>query len=262
LDGGCRANPPWREFVVDNSNDPWGDAAGRTEESQVATRSTTAPEPSLDFSPTPLDCPTATMRSRLFARSALEISRPDVCRLTVSGVCRAFGRRRGPQRLMQALCVGCEPVLLGSSPMPWADTLAPPRKAGASSTPARTTACRPRRASRQRSTRARCFTNAGVVCPGAQQRDGITDRVGDPTRCRGAYLAAPGVVLACGATTSREIRGERRGARPMRVLNRAHIRERAFSDLSPDADGQVGSLRVTTRPRRGFPFAHTSVASG
>jgi hypothetical protein len=34
---GCRANPPSREFVVDNSNDPRGDAGVRTEESQVAT---------------------------------------------------------------------------------------------------------------------------------------------------------------------------------------------------------------------------------
>jgi hypothetical protein len=59
LDGGCRANPLWREFVVDRSNDPWGHAGGRTEESQVATCSTASPEPSLDFSPTPLVCPTA-----------------------------------------------------------------------------------------------------------------------------------------------------------------------------------------------------------
>jgi hypothetical protein len=33
--------------------------------------------------------------------------------------------------------------------MPWADTLAAPRKAGASSSLARTTACRPFRASRE-----------------------------------------------------------------------------------------------------------------
>jgi hypothetical protein len=60
-----------------------------------------------------------------------------------------LGVPRGPQRLMQGLRVGCEPVVLGSSPMPWADTLAPPRKAGASSSLARTTACRPERSSQR-----------------------------------------------------------------------------------------------------------------
>lgn len=46
---GCRVNPPWREFVVANSNDPWGDGGGRTEESQVATGLMASPEASLDF---------------------------------------------------------------------------------------------------------------------------------------------------------------------------------------------------------------------
>jgi hypothetical protein len=34
---------------VDNSNDRWGDAGGRTKESQVVTSSPASPEPSLDF---------------------------------------------------------------------------------------------------------------------------------------------------------------------------------------------------------------------
>jgi hypothetical protein len=42
-------NPSWCEFVVDSSNDPRGDAGGRTEESQVATGSTASPEASLDL---------------------------------------------------------------------------------------------------------------------------------------------------------------------------------------------------------------------
>jgi hypothetical protein len=41
---------------------------------------------------------------------------------------------------------GTGPLVLGSPPMPWAATLAPSRKAGATSAPARTTACRPKRA--------------------------------------------------------------------------------------------------------------------
>src|SRR5215217_2719563 len=43
----------------------------------------------------------------LVATSALAMSTADICRLTVSGVCRAFGRLPAPSRLTQARCVGC-----------------------------------------------------------------------------------------------------------------------------------------------------------
>jgi hypothetical protein len=56
---------------VDNSNDPWGDAGDRTEESQVATSLTASPEASLDFSPTPLVFPTASTTSGSRKRGAV-----------------------------------------------------------------------------------------------------------------------------------------------------------------------------------------------
>jgi hypothetical protein len=78
-----------------------------------------------------------------------------------------------------------------------------------------------RRAWRQRSTRARGFTNAGVVCPGAHQRLGITDRVcdrhgaGAPTWPRPAWFslrrgtrpeksaASGGELAPCGSSMGR-----------------------------------------------------------
>jgi hypothetical protein len=81
--------------------------------------------------------------------SANETSSADVCRLTASRVCRAFGRPPGLQRLMQALCVQCAWSCSEVHPGVGRTRSLPPRKAGARSAPVRTTACRPQQASAQ-----------------------------------------------------------------------------------------------------------------
>jgi hypothetical protein len=106
-------------------------------------------------------------------------------------------------------------------------------EAGTSLSAARTPPGRPRRAWRQRGARARCFTNAGVVwlgTPGvtAPPTASVSDTgAGAPT------LPSPGIPsrLRRGARPEDPPRRAPRNSNPVRVLDRAHVRERAFSDV-------------------------------
>jgi hypothetical protein len=96
--------------------------------------------------------------------------------------------------------------------------------------------------------RARCLNKAGVACLGRLRRrrlaDGVCgeDRGRAPTWPRRAFVLAPGR-----RRVPRISRGDRCGVDPMRVLDRAHVRERAFSDVPVVGEGSLAAKRGADR---------------
>ena len=165
----------------------------------------------------------------LFATSALAMSTADICRLTVSGVCRAFGRLPAPSRLTQARCVGCWWSARGPT-----DTLAVPESRSNVSTGADD-----------------CVSSNAVapdLTPYAPARVRDAGAAGSRLRTRhrdtspGGSYGTPGAgASAKGARMCR--RSARKGFR-LREADAAHSQRRVVEGAVPPVDGSLPLARL------------------
>jgi hypothetical protein len=110
---------------------------------------------------------------------------------------------------------------------------------------------RPTRGRRQRSRRARCFTNAGVVC--LMQAGVAMSRTASVTDAGPPRLSVRRPGVRSRIRPREPAAASRTELDPMRALDAGHVRERAFSDVSPRLKRAVAIRRTRVAPTALLP---------